>query len=107
LGRAVSRFGIRFGIRIGSLSRFKAQLSPYLATVKGPAAISDGAEVDEASAPMTTLALCRRCFMLDHTGRMVGQEFVGQEFVWQAGPGSDFRLRPLLLTQSLVHPPRR
>src|ERR1700712_758600 len=37
----------------------------------------------------------RRRFVLDHTGRIMGQEFVGQ-----TGHGGDFRLGPLLSTQS-------
>ncbi|WP_174364618.1 EAL domain-containing protein [uncultured Caballeronia sp.] len=82
--------------RTARASRFEAQLSPYLAMVRAAAAaLSDGAQVHEAIAPMTAFALCRRCFVLDHTGRIVGQEFVGQ-----AGPGGDFRLGPLRSTQS-------
>jgi diguanylate cyclase (GGDEF)-like protein len=77
-------------------SRFEAQLSPYLAMVKtAAAALLNGAGIEEAIAPMTGFALCRRCFVLDHTGRIMGQEFVGR-----AGPGGDSRLGPLLSTQS-------
>jgi hypothetical protein len=77
-------------------SRFETQLSPYLAMVETAAtALSNGADINETIAPMTGFALCRRCFVLDHTGRIVGQEFVGR-----AGPGGDSRLGPLLSTKS-------
>lgn len=82
--------------RSARASRFDAQLSPYLAMVKAAAAaLSNGAAIGDAIAPMTALALCKRCFVLDHTGRIVGQEFVGH-----AAPNGDFRLGPLLATQS-------
>ena len=44
---------------------------------------------------MAGFELCKRCFVLDDTGRIVGQEMVGQ-----AGWGADYRLGPLLNTQS-------
>jgi diguanylate cyclase (GGDEF)-like protein len=76
--------------------RVEAQLSPYLAMVNtAAAALSGGASIEDAIAPMTAFELCKRCFVLDDTGRIVGHEMVGQ-----AGWGADFRLGPLLNTQS-------
>jgi diguanylate cyclase (GGDEF)-like protein len=74
--------------------RFEAQLSPYLAMVKtAAAALSNGASIEDAIAPMTAFELCKRCFVLDDTGRIVGQEMVRQ-----AASGADCRLNPLLDT---------
>jgi EAL domain-containing protein (putative c-di-GMP-specific phosphodiesterase class I) len=76
--------------------RFEAQLSPYLAMVNtAAAALSNGAIIEDAIAPMTRFELCKRCFVLDDTGRIVGQEMVGQ-----AAPGGDSWLNPLLTNRS-------
>jgi len=77
-------------------ARFEAQLAPYLATLTSAAtALSNGANIEEAIAPMAKLELCKRCFVLDETGRIVGPEIIGR-----AGPGADFRLGPLAGPQS-------
>jgi hypothetical protein len=44
---------------------------------------------------MVKLELCKRCFVLDETGRIVGPEIIAR-----AGPGADFRLGPLAGPQS-------
>ena len=77
-------------------ARFEAQLAPYLAMLTSAAtALSNGANIEEAIAPMAKLELCKRCFILDDTGRIVGPEIIGR-----AGPGADFRLGPLAGPQS-------
>ncbi|MDN7184455.1 bifunctional diguanylate cyclase/phosphodiesterase [Caballeronia sp. SEWSISQ10-4 2] len=77
-------------------ARFEAQLAPYLAMLTSAAnALSNGADIQEAIAPMAKLDLCKRCFVLDETGRIIGPEIIGR-----AGPGSDFRLGPLSGPQS-------
>lgn len=77
-------------------ARFEAQLAPYLAMLTSAAnALSNGANIEEAIAPMAKLDLCKRCFVLDETGRIIGPEIIGR-----AGPGSDFRLSPLAGPQS-------
>ena len=77
-------------------ARFEAQLAPYLAMLTNAAnALSNGANIEEAIAPMAKLELCKRCFVLDETGRIVEPEILGR-----AGPGADFRLGPLAGPQS-------
>jgi len=77
-------------------ARFEAQLAPYLAMLTSAAnALSNGANIEEAIAPMAKLELCKRCFVLDDTGRIVEPEIIGR-----AGPGADFRLGPLAGPQS-------
>ena len=82
--------------RAARTGRFEAQLSPYLAMVNtAAAALSNGASIEDAISPVAAFGLCKRCFVLDGTGRIVGQEIAGH-----AGSGGDFRLGPLLATHS-------
>jgi len=77
-------------------ARFEAQLAPYLAMLDtAAAALTNGASIDDAIAPMAKLELCKRCFVLDDTGRILGQEITGR-----AGSNADFRLGPLFASQS-------
>ena len=77
-------------------ARFEAQLAPYLAMLNAAAqALTNGASIEDAIAPMAKLELCKRCFVLDDTGRILGQEITGR-----AGSGADFRLGPLFAAQS-------
>jgi diguanylate cyclase (GGDEF)-like protein len=77
-------------------ARFEAQLTPYLTMVNtAAAALMNGANVQDAIAPMAAFELCKRCFVLDDTGRIVGHEIIGQ-----AGAREDLQLGPLLGTGS-------
>lgn len=89
-------FDVIVEARVEKSRRFDAQILPYLLSVNAAAqALMNGASISEAIAPVARLDLCKHCFVLDSTGRMVGSEIIGQ-----AGSGGDFRLGPLLNSNS-------
>jgi diguanylate cyclase (GGDEF)-like protein len=85
-------FDVIVEARVEKSRRFDAQIRPYLLSVNAAAqALMNGASISDAIGPIARLDLCKHCFVLDSSGRIVGSEIVGQ-----AGSGGDFRLGPVL-----------